>query len=272
MPQRKIEVCRSGAGTLAPLHVGADMALEDAGLTITVDAGTSAGAIVAACKSLGKTGAEMEQIVLDANFRQLIPLKIWTYPLRGYAASTANAVSWLREITDDQVLADCQNQLITVCGDQETQRVATFSNRYAGESDLPVWKAVLPSFSIPEVFPAFEGRYCDGGVMMNLPVVYLPGIHPRLALRVTERSQTGPIKGWLDRQERLLDMMLLANEQGSVTLAKKENIPVIDLPGGHTGFLDRTMTRGQKQKLIETGYVTMTKFLESGAGKRWLAQ
>ncbi len=272
MPQRKIEVCRSGAGTLAPLHVGADMALEDAGLTITVDAGTSAGAIVATCKSLGKTGAEMEQIVLDANFRQLIPLKIWTYPLRGYAASTANAVSWLREITEDQTLADCQNQLITVCSDLETQRVATFSNRYAGESDLPVWKAVLPSFSIPEVFPAFEGRYVDGGVMMNLPVVYLPGIHPRLSLRVTERSQIGPVKGWIDRQERLIDMMLIASERDAVLLAKKEKVPVIDLPGGNTGFLDRTMTRGQKQKLIETGYVTMTKFLESGAGKRWLAQ
>ena len=246
------------------------MALEDAGVTITVDAGTSAGAIVAACKSLGKTGAELEQIVLDANFRQLIPLKIWTYPLRGYAASNANAVAWMREITHDQTLADCQNQLITVCGDQVMQRVATFSNRYAGESDLPVWKAVLPSFSIPEVFPAFEGRYCDGGVMLNLPVIALPGAHPRLALRVTERSQTGPVRGWVDRQERLLDMMLSANERDSVMLARRENVPVIDLPGGNTGFLDRTMTRGQKQKLIEVGYNVVTRFLESGAGKRWL--
>ena len=107
--------------------------------------------------------------------------------------------------------------------------------------------------------------------MLNLPVQYLPGSHPRIALRVTERSQTGPVKGWLDRQERLLDMMLLANERDSVTLARKENVPVIDLPRGHTGFLDRSMTRGQKQKLIETGYVAMTRFLESSAGKRWLA-
>ena len=265
----KVEVVRSGAGTLAPLHVGAEMALEEAGVVPVVNAGASAGAIISACKALGKTGADMEQIVLDADFGKLIPLKIWTYPLRGYAASNANAIAWLREITEDQSLADCQSQLITVAGDEELQQVKVFSSAFAGAGSLPVWKAVLPSFSIPEVFPAFEGRYCDGGVMMNLPVVYLPAIHPRLALRVTERSQTGPVKGWVDRQERLIDMMLIASERDAVLLAKKENVPVIDLPGGNTGFLDRTMTRGQKQRLIETGYNAVTQFLESSQGKRW---
>ena len=266
----KIEVARSGAGTLAPLHVGADMALEDADLTITVDAGTSAGAIVAACKSLGKTGAELEQLVLDADFGKLIPLKPWTYPFRGYSASNANAVAWMREITHDQTMADCTSQLITVCGDEELQQVKYFYSNAAGSQSMPVWQAVLPSFSIPEVFPAWEGRYCDGGVMLNLPVIALPGAHPRLALRVTERSQTGPIKGWVDRQERLLDMMLLANERDSVMLARKEGVPVIDLPGGHTGFLDRTMTRGQKQRLIEVGYNAVTRFLSSSQGKAWM--
>ena len=266
---RKAEICRSGAGTLAPLHVGADMALEDAGIVPVVNAGTSAGAIISACKSLGMTGAEMEEVVLDADFGKLIPLKPWTYPFRGYAASNANAVAWIREITRNQTLADCQSQLITVCGDEELQQVKFFNSASGGVGSLPVWQAVLPSFSIPEVFPAWEGRYCDGGVMLNLPVIALPGAHPRLALRVTERSRTGPIKGWVDRQERLLDMMLLANERDSVLLARKENVPVIDLPGGHTGFLDRTMTRGQKQRLIETGYNAVTQFLESSQGKRW---
>ena len=265
----KAEACRSGAGTLAPLHVGADMALEEAGIVPTVNAGASAGAIISACKALGKTGADMEQIVLDADFGKLIPLKPWTYPFRGYAASNANAVAWLREITRDQTMADCTSQLITVCGDEELQQTKMFNSALA-DGALPVWQAVLPSFSIPEVFPAWHGRYCDGGVMLNLPVIALPGAHQRLALRVTERSRTGPVKGWLDRRERLLDMMLLANEVGSVALARKEMVPVIDLPGGHTGFLDRTMTRGQKQRLIETGYNAVTKFLESSQGKKWL--
>ena len=264
----KVEVVRSGAGTLAPLHVGAEMALEDAGVVPVVNAGASAGAIISACKALGKTGADMEQIVLDADFGKLIPLKPWTYPFRGYAASNANAVAWMREITRDQTMADCRSQLITVCADEELQQVKMFSSARE-DATMPVWQAVLPSFSIPEVFPAWQRRYCDGGVMLNLPMIALPGAHPRLALRVTERSQTGPVKGWVDRQERLLDMMLLANEVGSVALARKEMVPVIDLPGGHTGFLDRTMTRGQKQQLIETGYNAVTRFLESSQGKRW---
>ena len=268
MISHKAEVCRSGAGTLAPLHVGAEMALEDAGVVPVVNAGASAGAIISACKALGMTGTEMEQIVLDADFGKLIPLKPWTYPFRGYAASNANAVAWMREITRDQTMADCTSQLITVCGDEELQQVKMFSSARE-DATMPVWQAVLPSFSIPEVFPAWQGRYCDGGVMLNLPVVALPGAHPRLALRVTERSQTGPVKGWVDRQERLIDMMLIASERDAVLLARKENVPVIDLPGGNTGFLDRTMTRGQKQRLIETGYNAVTQFLESSQGKRW---
>ena len=265
----KVEVVRSGAGTLAPLHVGADMALEEAGIVPVVNAGASAGAIISACKALGMTGTEMEQIVLDADFGKLIPLKPWTYPFRGYAASNANAVAWMREITRDQTLADCASRLITVCGDEEFLQVKAFDSAPPAGGSLPIWQAVLPSFSIPEVFPPWQGRFCDGGVMMNLPVVFLPGLHPRLALRVTERSQMGPVKGWVDRQERLLDMMLLANERDSILLARKENVPVIDLPGGNTGFLDRTMTRGQKQRLIETGYNAVTQFLESSQGKRW---
>ena len=267
----KIELCMSGAGTYAPLHVGGVLALEDAGIVSTLNTGASAGAIVAGCMSLGMTGTEMEDVVLDADFRKLIPIRAWTYPFRGYAASNANATSWLKEITKEQSLADCSTPLIAVCGDELLKRPASFSSLYAGEGDLPVWKAVLPSFSIPEVFPAFEGRYCDGGVMMNLPVTYLHGKHPRLAFRVTERSKEGPIKGWLDRQERVLDMMLAASERDSVLLAKKEGIPVIDLPGGSLGFLNRNMTQAQKQGLVEIGYNAVSKYLASGAGKRWLA-
>ena len=268
-PLKPIQVCFSGGGTLAPLHVGAVLALEEAGYTIVDPDGASAGAIVSACIALDMSGKDMEQIVLDADFKRLIPIRYWTYPLRGYAASIANARSWLREITNDQTLQDCTTSLTTVASDEETQRTVPLGT-YFSDPDTPVWQVVLPSFSIPEIFPPYQGRYCDGGVMMNLPIEYTTSPYRKLALRITERTRIGPITSWLDRQERLLDMMLTASERASVALAKAKNIPVLDLPAGYAGFLDTGMTRSDKALLVHKGECIVKAFLESVEGNQWL--
>ena len=267
-PLKPVQVCFSGGGTLAPLHVGAVLALEEAGYSVVDPSGASAGAIVSACIAMGKNGKELLDIVLDADFKHLIPICYWTYPFRRYAASIANARSWLREITNDQTLQDCTTSLTTVTSDEETQRTVPLGT-YFSDPNTPVWQVVLPSFSIPEIFPPYQGRYCDGGVMMNLPVEYTTSPYKKLALRITERSRTGPITGWLDRQERLLDMMLTASERASVALAKAKNIPVLDLPAGNAGFLDTSMTVSEKRLLVHKGKSIVKAFLESEAGKEW---
>ena len=128
-PLKRVQICFSGGGTLAPLHVGAVLAFEEAGYTIVDPAGASAGAIITACIALGLSGKAMESIVLDADFKHLIPVHYWTYPLRGYAASIANAQSWLREITEDQTLQDCTTSLTTITSDEETQRTAPLDTK-----------------------------------------------------------------------------------------------------------------------------------------------
>lgn len=128
-PVKRVQICFSGGGTLAPLHVGAVLAFEEAGYTIVDPTGASAGAIISACIALDMSGKDMEQIVLDADFERLIPIRYWTYPFRGYAASIVNARSWLREITNDQTLQDCTTSLTTVTSDEETQRTAPLDTK-----------------------------------------------------------------------------------------------------------------------------------------------
>ena len=267
-PLKPVQICFSGGGTLAPLHVGAVLAFEEAGYTIVDPTGASAGAIISACIALALSGKAMEEIVLDADFKNLIPVHYWSYPFRGYAASITNAQSWLREITEDQTLQDCTTSLTTITSDEETQRTVPLGT-YFSDPSTPVWQTVLPSFSIPEIFPPYQDRYCDGGVMMNLPVEYTTSPHKKIALRITERSKVGPITGWLDRQERLLDMMLTASERASVALAKAKNIPVLDLPAGNAGFLDTGMTRSDKALLVHKGESIVKSFLNSEAGEEW---
>ena len=100
--------------------------------------------------------------------------------------------------------------------------------------------------------------------MRNLAVDVLPN-GPAYALRVTERTKTGPITSWIDEQERILDVMLTANEQESVILAKARDIPVINLPAGNLGFLDRSMSKRQKSVLYAAGYNAVVQHLAKAA-------
>ena len=59
--------------------------------------------------------------------------------------------------------------------------------------------------------------------------------------------------------------MLTANEQESVRLAKARDIPVINLPAGNLGFLDRSMSKAQKSVLYSTGYNAVVKYLAKAA-------
>ena len=252
--------CLSGSGVLAPLHIGALAAFYDRGIRPNFLVGTSGGSIVAGLLALGYTPHDLRAIMLEANFANLIPYNEWMVPFRHYLASNKNVIAWLKELTHGQAMMDCKIPFSAVTTDLYSMSSVAHSTLNKEDVHLPVWQAIIASLSIPDVFPMFNGRFVDGGVMRNLAVDALPN-GPSYALRVTERTKTGPISGWIDEQERLLDAMLTANELESVQLAKVRGIPVINLPAGGLGFLDRSMTKAQKSALYSTGYNSVVKFL-----------
>ena len=252
----------SGSGTLTGLHIGALAAFYDRGIKPNFLVGTSGGSIVCGLLSLGYTPHDLRAIMLEANFAKLIPYNELLVPFRHYLANNKNVIAWLKELTHEQSMMDCKVPFSAVTTDLYSMSSVAHSTLNKEDVHLPVWQAIIASLSIPDVFPMFKGRYVDGGIAMNLPVAHLPA-GAAYALRVTERTKTGPITGWVDEQERILDMMLTANEQESVLLAKARSIPVINLPAGGLGFLDRGMTKAQKASLYATGYNTVAKFLSS---------
>ena len=253
----------SGSGTLAPLHVGALAAFYDRSIRPNFLVGTSGGAIVSGLLALGYTPHDLRAIMLEANFAKLIPYNELLVPFRHYLASNKNVIAWLTELTHGQAMMDCKIPFSAVTTDLYSMSSVTHSTLNKDDAQMPVWMAIISSLSIPDIFPMWKGRYVDGGVMRNLAVDVLPN-GPAYALRVTERTKTGPVTDWLDEQERLLDLMLTANEQESVQLAKVRKIPVINLPAGGCGFLDRGMSKTQKSALYAAGYNSVVKYL-SGA-------
>ncbi len=257
----------SGAGTLAALHVGAVNYLwQHTRPSILAD--TSAGSIVAGCLATGMQPTEMKHVVLSADYRKLIPMNRWLAPFRGYLASTKNVRAWLLELTKGQFMEDCEIPFISITTDLYTGKTATFTMQK--NPGMYVADAILASMSIPDVFPPFQGRYVDGGLMCNLGVQYLPIMRRRLGLRVVEAQTIGPITGFVDEQERFISAGLSASEDDEVLIAKELQIPVIDLHGGNLGFLNRNMMQAQKEGLYQTGYETAQQWIESPMGKEWL--
>ncbi len=264
----KSEWAISGAGTLGSLEVGAVTALWKYTRPSAL-VGTSAGSIVAGLLALGHSPSTLYSEVMNADYARLIPMRPWLAPFRGYLASNRNAIAWLRKITDDQTMADCQIPFTAICSDLTTGKTRTWDSWLL--PDMPVWQAILCSMSIPGVYPAYEGRYQDGGMCDNLGINYLPGKHKRLGLKVTEHTPIGPVTGLIHQAQRDISMMLSASEQDMVLLAKASGIPIVRLPAGNLGFLDTSMTRAQKEGLYQTGYETAQQWIESPAGKEWLA-
>ncbi len=263
MPFIYMEIVLSGAGTIAPMHVGAMAAATDNNVLATINIGTSAGAMVAALKSLAMKDADIKRVLLDANFSKLIP---YNYPLalfRKYLASNKNVIAWYKEITNNKCMKDCSIPLITVTSDLTTQTAHHFDSRNPDLAHMPVWQAVIPSMSIPGIFPPFNGIYEDGGVTDNLAVNYLPQVHPGLALRITEATTIGPVRGFIDRMERTVGMTLTAAESDMVAIAAlKKDVHVIELPAGHVSFLDRTMSTSTKLALYDKGYNIMSNYIQ----------
>ena len=135
----KSEWADSGAGTLGALEVGATAAL----WTVTrpsalVD--TSAGSIVGGLIALGHGPSNLYDIVISADYAKLIPMNEWLFPARGYLASNRNVIAWLREITNDQTMADCQIPFTAICSDLYTGKARTWDSWLL--PDMPVWEAI----------------------------------------------------------------------------------------------------------------------------------
>ena len=263
----KCELANSGAGTLGALEVGAMSAL----WTVVrpgalVD--TSAGSIVGGLIALGRSPSSLYDIVISADYARLIPMRPWLAPFRGYLASNRNVIAWLKEITDNQLMSDCQIPFTAITSDLNTGKARTWDSWLL--PDMPVWEAILCSMSIPQGYPAWQGRYVDGGLTDNLGINYLPGRHKRLGLKVTEHTRIVPVRGLVQQVEREVGMMLGASEQDMVLLAKASGIPIVRLPAGNLGFLDAGMSRAQKISLYAAGQTAVHQWLATPEGAAWL--
>ncbi|MDC3959066.1 patatin-like phospholipase family protein [Polyangium jinanense] len=197
-----------GGGMKGIAYAGAIGELERRGVLggVTQVAGASAGAITAALLAVGVDAAELEKILRETDFTKFMDGKGWVFGgasrlFEAYGVHPGKtAEDWLRNqiahLTErltgraqpDLTFAELSALATAYPGRARNLYVVTtnLSQRIAevfsaaSRPDVPVYKAVRMSMSIPlffEAYPFHGDLYVDGGVSWNYPIDLFDGVH-----------------------------------------------------------------------------------------------
>lgn len=157
----------SGGGARGFAHLGIITALFEMGIKPDVISGVSAGAIVGAFISSGKTPQETHQILKKGNFFRYTAM---TIPING-----------LMKLDGLQKLLDREINFKNI-EDLPVPMYIGVTNMTDGFTEFrnkgPLSKTIMASSSIPVLFSPVEINdklYCDGGLLENIPVEPLLG-------------------------------------------------------------------------------------------------
>lgn len=265
----KVMPAFGGAGTVGGAEVGAYLALEEIPDFETVQtAGTSAGSIIAALIALGYTGSMLKESTIDADYASLINESIFNL-INGTLCSNHNVISWLKEKTEMKQMKDCNITLQTITTDVVEACPHVWDSRLY--PDMYVWEAIYSSMAIPFIFKPYLNRYVDGGATRNIPVQYLDG-PGAIGIAIKESCEKGPITGTFNMASRLISLLLTDDDVLIEDWSKQVKIPIVQLSTDHCGFLERNMTKFEKEALVDSGYKNMKSFLTSLRGKRWISK
>ena len=164
----KIALALGGGAARGFAHVGVILALEAQGIVPDIIVGTSAGAVVGALYADGKTGFELQKLVLQMAEGQFSD---WSLPDRGVLKGEA-LQSFVNHAVGERPLEKLARVMAVVATDLKSGEAVVFRTGNTG-------MAVRASSSVPGVFQpvAINGReYVDGGLVSPIPVDIARGL------------------------------------------------------------------------------------------------
>jgi NTE family protein len=256
---RPIRVAFSGSGFRFPAHVGALLAIRDAGFTPVEYAGTSGGSIVAALAACGMDLDAMKELTLHRDWSDMLTFSPWS-ALRGRGYCSGNALlDWLNEQTFGATFNDLKMPLTIMASDAVTETGFAFSKATTGTTSVAF--AARCSACIPAVYAAvpFQGAVLqDGGLVNNIPVDKLvvddvPRIGIQLVSKMAPVSKGGSFSV-IDLLARDVNMLLAANENADVDLDLHAGAHFALIETGYASGLDRNMPLDVRNTLFWAGY------------------
>lgn len=152
----------SGGGVRGVAHIGALMALEEAGIKPDVISGTSAGAIIGSFYASGMPANDIWEVVKHSGWFKIVKPAI---PVKGFMT-----LQYLRQLLKEHILSDSfeklQIPLNVVATDLNSGCARVFNSG-------KLFDRVIASSAVPLMFePVNEDDtvLIDGGLVLNLPV------------------------------------------------------------------------------------------------------
>lgn len=132
-------------------------------------AGTSAGAINCGLYACGFSGAEVLEFH-HAHGAKIFADKNWRYRLIkcGPRFDDKAILNLLKKFCGDRKMSETVKPLYITAWDMLTKQLKVFG---PGDKDVPVWYAIRCSMAAPTYFGNVDGRYADGGMAANDPVL-----------------------------------------------------------------------------------------------------
>jgi NTE family protein len=255
---KPIRVALSGSGFKLPAHVGALQAIHDAGYSIQEIAGTSGGSIVAALYASGMSIDTMKNLAMEKDWSDFLTFNPWSLLTKmGYCSGNA-LHEWIEDNTGKLTFASCRIPLTIMATDVANYKEFTFSREITPSATLA--EAARASAAIPLVYAPVQygDALCfDGGLCNNVPVdkLKIDGI-PRIGIQLV--SKTAPMQPGIYSVKtivpRLIGMMLAANENTHVDIAKLTGAQVAFVESGFVDGLDTNMSKSDRERLYQAGY------------------
>lgn len=253
-----IRIALSGSGFKFPAHVGALLAVRDAGYTPIEYAGTSGGSIVAMLAAFGMSLDDMKSLTLSHDWSGMLTFNPWALLSDiGYCSGNA-LLGWLNQQTKGVTFGQLGTDLLIMASDVSNGTGFEFSK--SRTPDVSIALAARASASIPFVFSPVQvpgALLMDGGLVNNIPVDRLAVDHvPRLGVELVSKTSplTPGVHSFLDIAPRVAELMLSANENTHVEIGEHEGARLAFVETGYANGLDRNMSLATRERLLNDGY------------------
>ncbi len=269
MAPKQVRVALSGSGFKFPAHVGALVALEEAGYEIVELAGTSGGSIVSAMYASGLPLSYMKELTMTRDWSDMLSFNL-TAPFKslGYCSGD-KLLEFIKQETMGVTFKELHVPLTIVSSDIAFEDEFVFNVK--NTPDVPISFASRCSASIPLAYGMMEytdakGTHMlmDGGLWDNMPEDKLVQ-DDILRLGVRLVSKTSPLlpseKSFKAILPRILDSMLEATENVHVDEDKHNGAIFAYVETGYASGLDKNMSFDLRLKLFNDGYAAVKAVL-----------
>lgn len=268
-PKKKktVSLALSGSGFLAPIHVGAVCALQDAGIEIVEIAGTSGGSIIAAAVACGTSGPKLRDLAFNTDFTPFLKMTLGSILKRqGYCDGT-KLQEWLGEIFGWSTFKDLKIPLTVVASDVIGQTSYVFSKETTPLAQVSL--ACRASSAVPFAYsPVFydEKVLFDGGMVNNIPLSRLKGLGDfKLGVAVGGEPKPNESPSRTDFLLSMLSTLLASNEDTQELLGKAQGASIVEVDSKGVFFLKTDLTDKEKQELFDSGYSSVKTWLQSSS-------